>query len=193
MKKLFLITIAVALLSGCATPPPLEFYPDNVNRSGKRIDADLRSISVRTAPEEQRTGELNWFFVENTIGDQFIQTSTGTGVPVTRQWEAALRDALDHTLLFREGSTRKVSLITEVQKIEMRGIATVDFDVAAKYRLMDRETGEDIYAETIESVGSATTSEDAFIGAVRARFAFVRAVKTNIRKFLMSLQNAVLK
>ena len=177
-----------ALLGACATPPsPLEFHPEVITQSKIKMDAELRSISVKTAP----TGEVNWYRVENTIGDQFAQTSTGTGIPVTRQWEVALSDALNQSLIFRDHATRTVSLIVEIQKIEMSGIATVDYDVTANYRLMDRNTGENAYAKTLESRGSAETGE-AFVGAVRARLAFVRAVQANIEQFLADLEATLL-
>ncbi|BCB25724.1 hypothetical protein SKTS_06100 [Sulfurimicrobium lacus] len=161
-------------------------------QSKRKFDAELKTITVKTAPTNQRTGDVNWFRVENTIGDQFYQTSTGTGVPITRQWETALNDALSQSLIFRDNAQRKISLIVEIQKVEMNGLATVDYDIAARYRLMDRETGVDAYSKTIESHGSAETSE-AFVGAVRARLAFVRSVKTNIEQFLADLQTAMLQ
>ena len=169
---------------------PLEFQPDNVFQSRKKLDAELKMISVKTAPLNQRIGDVNWFVVENVIGDQFQQTSTGTGVPVTRQWEAALNDVLSQSLMFKDSSTRKVSLLVEVQKIEMIGLVSIDYDVAAKYRIMDRETGTDIYSKTIQSIGTAEPGE-AFVGSVRARIAFVRAVKANIAKFLSDFQSTL--
>lgn len=182
----------VSVLTACATPVPLEFHIDTVQHSKGKLDADLRTVSVRTAPEGQRTGEVNWFKVENTIGNQFTLTSTGTGIPITRQWEVSLNDAMIQSLLFRESSPRKVSLFVEIQKVEMDGIATVDYDVAARYRLMDRETGVDVYSKVIESRGSALTGE-AFVGAVRARLAFVRSVKANIESFLADIKATVLQ
>lgn len=191
MIRTIIAICLLSLLTACATPVPLEFHPDMVQQSKRKLDAELRSISVKTAPPNQRMGDVNWFRVENTIGDQFIQTSTGTGIPITSQWEAALNDALVESLIFRDDAPRKVSLIVEIEKVEMSGLATVDYDVAARYRLMDRETGVDAYSKTIESRGSAATSE-AFVGAVRARLAFVRSVKANIKQFLAELQAVML-
>ncbi len=187
IKKLFLVFILI-LLTGCATPSPLEFHPDYLGKSSKKIQAELKSVSVRTAPKNLQTGEINWFRIENTIGDQFVQTSTGTGIPITKQWESALVDSLNEMLIFRDSASRKLSLTVDIQKIEMRGIAAIDFDVDARYRLIDRETGEDAYSKTIRSRGSASSNE-AFVGAVRSRLAFVRSIKANIQQFLSDIQD----
>ncbi len=187
IKKIYLAFI-VLILSGCATPSPLEFRPDYLGKSSKRIQAELKSVSVRTAPKNLQTGDVNWFKIENTIGDQFVQTSTGTGIPITKQWESALVDSLNEILIFRDSAARKLSLTVDIQKIEMRGLAAIDFDVDARYRLVDRETGEDAYSKTIRSRGSASSNE-AFVGAVRSRLAFVRSIKANIQQFISDIQD----
>ncbi len=88
---------------------------------------------MKTAPERERTGKVNWFFVENSIGDQFLQTSTGTGIPVLQQWQSALTDALASSILFRDEAPTKVSLTVEVLKVEMSGLTTVSWDIEARF------------------------------------------------------------
>ena len=190
MRRLLLaVGVAAVVLAGCAAPAPMEFNIENPVKADKRVDVELKTITVKTAPKEQQLKEIDWFFVENAVGHQFIVTSTGTGIPVTRQWESALRDAIDQSYLFKDDAKRKVSLLVSVKKIDMTGLASVTSDVVAEYRIVDRETGRDLYRKDISFKGVAKTSE-AFVGAVRSRLSFVRAIKGNIQAFIDDLKSA---
>ncbi|OSZ41974.1 hypothetical protein BVZ31_07490 [Alcaligenes faecalis] len=182
------IVAGLVTLAGCASPPPIEFNPQQVSIAREKIDVELRNVAVRTAPEEKQTGNgVNWHHIENGIGDQFLVSSTGTGVPITRQWEVALDSALSESLMFTDNPEQRVSLVVEVKEIDYSGLATVSMEVFANYRLMDRRTGKNLYVQDIRSLGEARAGE-AFIGAVRSRIAFVRAVRANIEAFLASLE-----
>lgn len=189
--KALITTALVVTIAGCATPPPIEFTPDSTPEANERINAELRGVSVRTAKEDEQVGEgVNWYQTENMVGHQFVVTSTGTGIPITKQWESALGASLNESLIFTDNPSKRVSLFVDVKQVEWSGMVTVAFDVLANYRLMDRATGDNLYEQDIHSKGSAATSE-AFVGAVRSRIALVRAIKANIQTFLNSLNEQV--
>ena len=186
MLKFLILGISV-VLTGCATPPPIEFTPERLPKVSERINADIRSISVRTAPQPEQVGDgVNWYRVEFLVGNPLFPTSTGTGIPITKQWESALNTAINENLIFTDNPDNNVSLFVDIKQIELSGIATAKTDVMAQYRLMNRATGDDLYTKDILSIGSASTGES-FGGVVRGRIALVRSIKNNINKFLESL------
>jgi hypothetical protein len=185
--RTLVIFAVVALLGGCATPSPLEFQPSRFDKSPKQINAELKSLSVRTAPKEMQTAEVNWYFIENVIGDQFLQTSTGTGIPVIRQWESALNNSLNEVLLFRDSADAKLTLTVDILGVDMSGVVTCTTKISALYRVMNRNTGEYVYNKIIHSQGSGETSE-AFVGSVRVRLGFVRSVTNSIQLFIDDLK-----
>lgn len=189
LRKFWLAVLVtgLAVLAGCATPPPIEFTPDHIPYVRDRINAELRGVSVRTAKKEQQVGDgVDWYQTENMVGHQFVATSTGTGIPITKQWENALDTSLNESLIFMDNPAKRVSLFVDVKQVEWSGLATVSFDILASYRLMDRASGENLFTKDIHSKGSAKTGE-AFVGAVRSRIALVRAIKANIQTFLEDL------
>lgn len=192
MLRTLMAVAMVAMLGACAAPAPLEFHPNNLQLAARRQPAEVRAVTVRTAPQAEQIGKVDWWELENTIGNQLVITSTGTGIPVTLAWESAIRLALDQTLIFPDNAPRKMSLVVDVQRVERIGLITVTYAVAARYRLLDRETGVEAYSQTIDTTGAAEVGE-AYVGAVRARLAFVRAVQANIDRFLAIVQVAALK
>jgi hypothetical protein len=179
----FCSALFLIFASGCATPSPLEFQPSRFDKSKKQINAELKSLAVRTAPREMQTTGVNWHLVENTIGDQFSQTSTGTGIPVIRQWESALNNSLNELLLFKDSADIKFSITVDILGVDLSGVVTCTTNISALYKIMNRNTGEYVYSKVIQSSGSAETSE-ALVGNIRVRLGFVRAVTKNIQLFI---------
>lgn len=74
MRVIFL-ALAIMLMGGCASAPPLNFSVQGLGVSSNKIDADLRSISVSFAGPSEARGEI---------------PSSGEEVP--GYWESALRE-----------------------------------------------------------------------------------------------------
>lgn len=163
-----------------------------VNRAAREaiglLDAELQSVSVRTAPEPQRTGAVDWSRIESAIGGPETSVASRNGLPIKRQWAAVLGNSIHHRPLFRRHARRKLALTVEIQKVDMSGIAKVDFDLHARYRLTDCETGDDVFVRTIQSHGVAGPGE-AFVGALRTRLAFARSIQANIAGFISKVES----
>lgn len=185
MQRVFIYLFLALVLSSCATREPLEFNLANITPTQHRLNYELRSISIKTNPAGAPTGDVDWVRVESVAG----VASTGTGIPVTRQWEVALSDALVRSLAFTDKAQRTATLFVDIEKIKYSGFGTTHWDVAASYSILDRGTGETIFSSNVRSEGKAGTNE-AFAGDVRGRLALVRAIRANIQIFMESLETA---
>jgi hypothetical protein len=192
--RTFLALASTLFLSACYTVfVPLDFQVGPVIKPATQFDAEVRAITVRAAPKEEQIEEFDWSDVEvqaksPTVPIPFaFPTSPGTGIPITRPWEEALARALDQGLFFKDEAPRKVFIFVDVLKLDFSGIVTVVYSIVARYRILDRNTGQYVYSKVIESQGEATTGE-AFSGAKRLRLSFTRGVTGNIEKFLEDLK-----
>jgi hypothetical protein len=184
-KSAFVVSL-VCMLGACATPMPVSLHLDSVQKAQRAFEGELKSVSVRTAPSHEQIGKVDWAFAAVSLMDSLH----GAEVVITQQWKLALEDAVTQSLLFRDTATTKYSLYVDIQRIEMPSIMTADFDVAARYRLMNRETGEFAYSRTIENRGSATL-DDALLANPRLRIALIRALKGNIELFVSDFKESV--
>ncbi|MBS9439402.1 UDP-N-acetylglucosamine acyltransferase [Photorhabdus noenieputensis] len=170
MKRLFAIFLLVVTLSGCQTPPPLNFSVPNVGGSGHKIDAELKSITIVLArPEEQKGG---------------IQAGMEE---VPQFWKASLEEALGRMAIFKDDANKKVNLAVKILAIDMPLFGTsMTTKAIARYELIDRSDGRIIYSEDISSNGTVPFNY-ALLGYIRGRESINRAAQNNITQFLQSL------
>lgn len=174
MKKIALAAaVAVAMsLTGCASNPPLNFSVPNVGVAQRKVDADLRSITVSLARPDEAKGE--------------IPADAQHQVP--EMWQSALEEALNRMVIFSDSSPRKVNLSVKVLKLDIPAFgASMKTSTIARYEIIDREDGSIIYTEEIAADGEVPFNY-AFAGVTRARESINRAVQNNIAKFLQSLE-----
>jgi hypothetical protein len=172
MKKIFgLIAVALAL-TGCQTVPPINFSVPNVGYSAKKIDAELKSMTVGIARADEKTGDL----------------PAGMEVLVPQLWQSALQESLNKMAIFNDDATSKVNLSVKILKLNIPGAgASFTTETAARYELTDRKTGAIIYTQDISSKGEVPW-DYSLAGVARQRESINRSVQNNITQFLQALQ-----
>ena len=162
----------VFLLSGCNAKPPLNFSVPNVGVSQKKIDAEMKSMTITIARPDEKSGSL----------------PAGMETVVPQLWQTALTEAVNKMAIFQDDATKKVNLAVKILKLELPGAgASMTTNTTARYEIMDRKTGDIIYTQDIATSGT-TPFDFAFIGMVRARESINRAVQNNITVFLQALE-----
>jgi len=173
MKRVMSLLLIVGVLSGCTAVPPLNFAVSNVEQSTRKIDADLRSMTVTIAQPDESTGPL---------------ASGLSRANATSLWQTALQDALNHQAIFEDDSLHKVNLSVKILKFDPPAFgASMTTTVEAKYELLDRKNGKILFSKSISSDGVVSATY-AFAGIVRAQESINRAVENNITQFLQYLQ-----
>lgn len=172
MKKLLLLAVVIGSLSGCASVPPLNFSTPSVGVSQKKIDAELKSLTVSLARPDEQKGDI----------------MAGMEV-VTPIWRTSLQEALDHMAIFKDSSSNTVSLNVKVLALDVPSFGiSMTTKTIARYEIINRANGDIIYTQDIESTGVVPASY-AFAGYVRARESINRAVQNNITQFLQALES----
>ena len=167
----FLAVAAVVILSGCAAAPPMNFSVPNVGVSQKKIDAELKSMTVTIARPDEKTGDL----------------PMGMDVKVPQIWQTSLTEALNKMAIFQDESQKKVNLSVKILKLDIPGFgASMTTATAARYEISDRKSGDIIYTQDISSTGN-TPFDHSVIGAIRVIESINRAVQNNISQFLQTL------
>lgn len=174
--KYFLSASAVSLallVSGCAAPPPINFSVPNVGFSTKKIDAEMKSMTVTIARPDEKTGNLP-------------QAMTVLQVP--QLWQTSLTEALNKMVIFTDDSSNKVNLTVKILKLDVPTFGvSMTSSTAARYELINRRNGAIVYTQDIESSG-VVPADYAFVGTTRALESVNRAVQNNIALFLQALQ-----
>ncbi|WP_397459085.1 UDP-N-acetylglucosamine acyltransferase [Pseudomonas asplenii] len=171
MQRIAIGALLISFLAGCASAPPLNFSVQDVSPSTRKLDADLRAVSVSYAAPNEQTGSV---------------PSDGEAIPGL--WERAVVEAINKSSLFDDESTKKVNLFVKIQELHPPlGGATMTTDASAKYLLVNRKTGETVFEETITNQGVVPPGY-AFSGYVRIKESVNRAVQNNIREFLRRLE-----
>lgn len=175
MRKIALVLLAsiTVLLAGCGSIPPLNFSTPNVGVSTKKIDAELKSMTVTIARPDEKTGDLPLGIEQN----------------VPQLWTSALTEALNKMAIFQDDAIKKVNLSVKILKMNVPGAGfSFTTETAARYEITDRKTGDIIFTQDISSAGT-TPADYAFAGIARQRESINRAVQNNITQFLQALQN----
>jgi hypothetical protein len=172
IQHLFISALAAVLLSGCGSVPPLNFSVPNVGVSQKKIDAEMKSMTVTIARPDEKTGEL----------------PVGMEQMVPQLWQTALTEALNKMAIFQDDASKKVNVSVKILKLAPPGAgASMTTDTAARYEITDRKTGDIIFTQDISASGT-TPFDYAFLGVARARESINRAVQNNITQFLQALE-----
>lgn len=176
MKKwsCWFVVAATLSISGCATKPPLNFSAPDVRVSHRKIDAELKSMTVTIARPDEKTGNL----------------PAGMEVMVPQLWHTSLLEAVNKMAIFQDDSRRKVNLSVKILKLDIP-IASVTFEtnVGARYEVVDRKTGAILLSVDISSSG-IVPFDYAFAGYVRQAESVNRSVQNNILQFLHVLESA---
>lgn len=179
MKIQFIAALGlIALLSGCATQaPPLNFTPVDVLPAKNKVEAELKTLTVSIAKEEERLGETQVGFFGNQYEASFKQTL-----------KDAIEEALTKSAVFNDLATKKVSLTAKVMQFQSPS-AGVSFETKAiiRYEIFDRKDGKLIFRRDIASTGSVP-GDYAFMGAIRYTEARNRAMRENVTQFINSLE-----
>ena len=170
-QHLFVTACTAILLSGCGSIPPLNFSAPNVGVSQKKIDAEMKSMTVTIGRPDEKTGDL----------------PAGMETIVPQLWQTALTESLNKMAIFQDDALKKVNLSVKILKLNVPG-AGISFttEAAARYEIMDRKTGDIIFTQDISSSGT-TPMDYAFMGIARQRESINRAVQNNITQFLQAL------
>lgn len=170
-KSLFVVAFALAL-AGCQSAPPINFSVPNVGYSTKKIEAELKSMTVGIARADEKTGEL----------------PAGMETLVPQLWQTALQESLNKMAIFNDDAPTKLNLSVKILKLNVPGAGfSMTTETAARYELLDRKTGAIVYTQDIVSKGEVPM-DYAFMGVTRARESVNRAVQNNITQFLQALQ-----
>jgi hypothetical protein len=172
MKKLIFVVALGALLAGCQTVPPINFSVPNVGYSTKKIDAELKSMTVGIARADEKTGNL----------------PAGMEMLVPQLWQSSLQESLNKMAVFSDDAPNKVNLSVKILKLDIpSGGISFTTETAARYEITDRKTGAIIYTQDISSKGEVPF-DYAFAGITRQRESINRSVQNNITQFLQALQ-----
>ena len=160
----------VFALAGCAQLPPLNFSVPNVGPTDRKIEAEVKSITVTMGRPDEVTGEM------------------ARGVEgVAPMWQTALIEALNRNVIFRDEASKKVSLSVKVLKFEIPTFGgEMVTHTTARYEIIDRNNGDIIFTQDISAAG-VVPFDYAFVGVVRARESINRSVQNNIATFLQAL------
>ena len=171
MRLRILLAFVFAVACGCVTNP----VPD---------------MAVRELPDVQgsHSARLDYLSVVYDTGEP--RAATGTANTVSGQtfagfFKLALRDAIERSLIFT--SDADTLLMLDVSILEDRHIVfSYDRELAVRYVIRDRSTGIVVFDKTIRTLGQ-TSMEYSLNGYENLRESEGRAVRQNIREFLVSL------
>lgn len=172
MNKFWAAIAAVLLFSGCASNPPLNFSVPDVGVSSKKIDGELKSLTVTLARPDEAKGK--------------IPAAAQHEVP--QMWQTALTEAVNRMAIFRDDSSNKLSLSVKILAIDMPLFgASMTTKTIARYELIDRATGGIVYTQDVAAEG-VVPFDYAFAGVIRLRESINRSAQNNIAQFLQALE-----
>lgn len=142
------------------------------------------------------------FSLQNEGGAESVTVKVGapaeliTSVPqdgsfIVVEWENALQNAIDETVIFDEGSNNKVNLSVKILGLEASGLGLDIKTVSiAQYELIDRASGRVIYTTEVRTDGIASEGSAA-VEAVRTQESISHSIQNNVSEFLNRLQEAM--
>jgi len=169
----FVVAAIASLLSGCATPfVPPNFSVPNVGLSQKKINAEVRSMTVTIASPGEAKGVLN---VNANL--------------VPQLWTTALTEAFNKMAIFQDDAPMKVNVSVKILMFNPPGVGfSMTAATIARYEISDRRSGDIIFTQEFSS--SATVPADfAFEARTRINESINRAVQNNITQFLQALES----
>jgi hypothetical protein len=177
MKKYLAICLLALTVSGCAIQTPtLNFTPEDILPTGGKINAELKTINVSVAKDDERLGDTQVGFGGNSYEQSFRQSL-----------KEALEESIAKSAVFNDLSTNKLSLTAKVMKFQTSPVGiNFDTDLIIRYQLLDRATGKLMFTRDIASTGRVP-GDYAFMGSTRHAEARNVAVRENIKQFIGSL------
>jgi len=185
LRNLVTTLILGMILVGCGSIPPANFSVPNVGLSQKKINAEMKSLTVSVARPDEKTGELDLRMVSLDMNGS---GGTSGDLATPQLWQAALTEALNRMAIFQDDAAKKVNLSVKILKLDVpNGGISFTTLATARYEIMDRKNGDLIYSQDISSSGT-TPADYAFLGMARMRESINRAVQNNISQFLQALE-----
>ncbi|MGV8892705.1 MAG: UDP-N-acetylglucosamine acyltransferase [Burkholderiaceae bacterium] len=171
-QRIAIIAALIIFMSGCSSVPPLNFSVPNVGLSQKKVDAELKSLTVTIARPDQKTGDL----------------PAGMEQLVPQLWQTALIEATNKMAIFQDDAVKKTNLSVQIRKLNIDG-AGISFstETEARYEIMDRKSGDIIFTQDITSTGTVPFGFSV-LGIARQRESVNRSVQNNITQFLQALE-----
>jgi len=150
------------VLIGC-TYPASSYSIVGLSAASQKIDADLRSVNV------------------------FMDKGADSDLPEPLyEWQSALHDAINRSMVFNDDSSRKVDISVYIAKLKkLSGVSTVT-SIEARYDIIECKSGRILFSKSFSSSGIVTFGE-ASNGNYRIQESVCRAVKSNISQFLNRL------
>ncbi|AVY67191.1 lipoprotein [Xanthomonas translucens] len=174
MRKTIWAALAAVALSGCASNPPLNFSVPGVAVSEKKLDAELRSMTVTLARPDEAKGKMPAVAQHE----------------VAQMWQTALTEALNRAAIFRDDAPRKFNLSVKILAIDIPAFgASMTTKTIARYELIDRASGAVVYSRDVTALGTVPMNY-AFMGVIRVRESLNRSAQDNIGQFLQDLKSA---
>lgn len=171
-----IIIFLAGILTACSYNPNLKFQLPDVEVSKKKIDAELKFVSVITVSPLERNGPPI-VIIEQKIPMLF---------------QKSLKDALDKSSVFKEESTRKVDITAKIFKLKLPNSGlSMTTEVGTRYEIIDRKTEEILFSQDISSSGTA--SMDYISGTSRFEESINRAIRSNIVIFLQDIEYLTIK
>lgn len=167
------IAAAIFLTSvvGCTSVPPVDFTVQDVGMVSNRKDAEMKSLTVGFAPQSQ-------------------QHKVEADASIPPVWKEGLQDAINRSLIFTDDASTKVNVSVRITEFDVpAGGISMTTSVGAIYEVVDRATGDLLFAEEIMTEGVVPAGY-AFAGRVRAVESWNRAVRNNIADFIKILEQA---
>ena len=188
MRLVLSAAVLGSVLAGCAQPqvPPLNFSVPNIGLSARPVDAEIGSLTVTLGRPDELVGLFDWEYIDDTGGGA-----------ITAAWQNAMQEALDRTLIFRDGGSKRVSVAVKVLKLELSrdwDFTESSAEAVARYEVIDRTNGDIVYTQEIAASGVLPTDWAGDLLApshtrqVKIREVVNRAVQNNISLFLRAAE-----
>jgi len=184
--KLVMLVAVISFIAGCGSMPPIDFTVKDVGVVPNRKDVELKSITVGFASQSQQKVVDTQYLYTTKFGDPM---PIGQRRPIQSIWKESLEDAINRSLIFRDDVKTKVNLSVRIVEMDWSGLADIHMKTSAIYEVVNRANGDLLFTEVVESEGIVPAGY-AFVGNVRLRESYNRAVRNNIANFINSLQAA---
>lgn len=171
MKLLFLATISLAVLTGCATPARMEQMVAQAQPAQRVIKTPLRDNVAVT--EVTGGKETNPMWMSNVASGEF-----------ERALETSLRDV---GLLSNGKQVGKYILVAHMEKLDQPFVGvSMTVTASVQYTVIERATRKEILKKTI-AVPYTAGFGDAFMATERLKLANEGAIRVNIENLIKEL------
>jgi hypothetical protein len=171
--KLIKLTIVCVLLAGCQTTPmQVNLVPTGITRSASPFDMEVKSVTAVIADPSKQTGEVRM---------------NATFPPL---WRDAVQNAIDEAGLFKDDSTKKVTIAVLIKKFKYNPTGfsqTVAID--ADYSIIDRSDGQKLFEKDITNSASANAG-DTWNAQERVIRLWNKATQENITSFVQAVASS---